>query len=172
MICQKKCPTPLLFVRRNIRIPGNAKFVDLYTISNIFFTNKHNGIINLIYRNNNKLSWRPDFLFHPYILVLVKHSLKIRVCEFDEELRIYFYLTHSDNASSATLSVVIHFLTYSWTDFVLHFKSVVPIAVVSWIYVHKRLCYGDYHGWLHLDRQLWYVQKGYILQENGNSQIA
>ena len=82
-----------------------------------------------------------------------------------------FDLTHSDNVSSATLSVVTHFLTYSWTDFFLHFKIVAPIAVVSWIYVHKRLCYGDFHGWLHLDRQLWYVQKGYILQKNGNSHI-
>ena len=34
---KKKCPTPLLFVRRNISIPGNAKFVDFYTNSNIFF---------------------------------------------------------------------------------------------------------------------------------------
>jgi hypothetical protein len=32
-----KCPTPVLLVRRNIRIPGNAKFVDLYTNSNILF---------------------------------------------------------------------------------------------------------------------------------------
>lgn len=80
-----------------------------------------------------------------------------------------FNLTHSDNVPSSTLSVVTHFLTYSWTNFVLHFKSVVPIAVVSGIYAHKRLCFGDYHDWLHLDLQLWYVQMGYILEENGNN---
>ena len=144
----------MLFVRRNIRIPRNAK---IFTPIVIFFYKQTQWYYKPYLQEQQQIVMKTRFSISSLHIGFGQAFPQNSCLWIRRSIKNLFDLTHSDNVSSATLFVVSHFLTYSWTNFVLHFKNVVPIAVVSWIYVHKRLCYGDYHGWLHLDHQLWYV---------------